>query len=190
MYRYIPLFILVLSFVSTDCFAWGRDSEATKEASKVAEQQGQYAKAQPIPFFNYSIERHLVIELYKIRNKKVATHSVWRSDYGMIEGDCPSFGYGIPYDTSLTSPTVATAEDSVFGWNKAALASIDQPEPNGIFASKNTNATWVMCLGISGDIEPIYVESKVTVYPGPVIVDYDKNRVTRSGAATVLIKTK
>ena len=44
-----------------------------------------------------------------------------------------------------------------------------------------------MCLGETGEIEPVYVESKVTVYPGPVKVDYEHNRVTRSGAATVMI---
>ena len=59
---------------------------------------------------------------------------------------------------------------------------------NGIFASKNTAATWVMCLGKGGTVEPVYVETKVTVYPGPVKVDYETNRVTRSGAATVMIK--
>jgi hypothetical protein len=44
------------------------------------------------------------------------------------------------------------------------------------------------CLGAAGNIEPVYVESKVTVFPGPVKVDYEKNTVTRSGAATVLIR--
>jgi hypothetical protein len=44
-----------------------------------------------------------------------------------------------------------------------------------------------MCLGEAGNVEPVYVETKVTVYPGPVKVDYSSNRVNRSGAATVLI---
>jgi len=182
--------MLAVMALPTHVFAWGADSEATKEAGKVSAQQAQYAKGQPIPFFNFSLERHLIIELYKLRNKRVSTHAVWRSDYGMVEGDCPSMGYGIPFDTSLTNPLVATAEDSANGWNKNALTSIEQPEPNGIFASKNTAATWVMCVGAAGAIEPVYVESKVTVYPGPVSVDYAKNRVTRSGKATVHINSK
>lgn len=157
-----------------------------QDVAKVAKQQSQYSKGQPLPAFDWSLERHLVIELYRVRNQKAATHSVWRSDRGIIEGDCPSFGYGIPYDTSLTNPLMATDED-LDGSDKAALATIEQAEPNGIFASKNTAATWVMCLGEAGNIEPVYVETKVTVYPGPVNVDYSTNRVTRSGAATVLI---
>lgn len=146
------------------------------------QQQEQYAIGQPIPAFDWSLERHLVVELYKVRNQKAMTHSVWRSDRGMIEGDCPSYGYGIPYDTSLTNPL------QMVGYSHHAVTSIEQAEPNGIFASKNTAATWVMCLGEAGNLEPVYVETKVTVYPGPVKVNYETNRVTRSGAATVLIQ--
>ena len=45
-----------------------------------------------------------------------------------------------------------------------------------------------MCAGEAGNIEPIYIESKVTVYPYPVKVDYDKNRVTKAGKSSVNIK--
>jgi hypothetical protein len=174
----------------TACIPGSNQSTESRDAKRVQKQQSQYEKGQPIPTFNWSLERDLVIQLYKVRNQKAATHSVWRSDRGLVEGDCPSYGYGIPYDTSLTNPLVATDMDmqgEEHDYQGGALASIEQAEPNGIFASKNTQATWVMCLGESGTIEPIYVETKVTVYPGPVIVDYDSNRVTRSGAATVLI---
>lgn len=167
-----------------------KSTAESRDTQRVLQQQSQYEKGQPIPVFDWSLERHLVIELYKVRNQKASTHSVWRSDRGMIEGDCPSYGYGIPYDTSLTNPLTAT-DVSMQGYQHTyqggALTSIEQAEPNGVFASKNTAATWVMCLGQAGNIEPVYVETKVTVYPGPVKVDYENNRVTRSGAATVLI---
>lgn len=177
--------VLIMTLSLVGCGEMRKGTEAL-DAAKVASQQSQYSKGQPIPAFDWSLERHLVIQLYHVRNTKAATHSVWRSDRGLVEGDCPSYGYGIPYDTSLTNPLMATDED-LEGYDKSALTSIEQAEPNGIFASKNTAATWVMCLGEVGNIEPIYVETKVTVYPGPVVVDYDRNRVTRSGAATVLI---
>lgn len=174
--------ILFVSLVVSGCY---KESQQAKEAEKVDLQQAYYAKAQPIPAFKWSFERHLMIELYKLRNKKVSTHAVWRSDYGLIEGDCPSLGYGLPYDTSLTNPLVQSRK--YFNGIGSNVDVVEQPEPNGIFASKNTAATWVMCIGVSGGVEPVYVESKVTIYPGPVAVDYEANRVTRSGAATVLI---
>lgn len=187
--KIISIIALVATSVLTGCVE-AVDTTESRDAKRVQQQQSQYEKGQPIPMFDWSLERHLVIELYKVRNQKASTHSVWRSDRGLIEGDCPSYGYGIPYDTSLTNPLVATNTDlqgDVHNHQGGALTSIEQAEPNGVFASKNTSATWVMCLGQSGNIEPVYVETKVTVYPGPVSVDYATNRVTRSGAATVLI---
>lgn len=188
----IILYVLaIITIVVTVGCEGSEQSTEARDAKRVQQQQSQYEKSQPIPTFNWSLERHLVIELYKIRNQKAVTHSVWRSDYGLIEGDCPSYGYGIPYDTSLTNPLVATDIDmqgDEHTYQGGALTSIEQAEPNGVFASKNTSATWVMCLGESGQIEPVYIESHVTVYPGPVNVDYEHNRVTRSGAATVLIR--
>lgn len=186
MIKYLGLIAVIALVACTP----PKQGSQEKDAANVQKQQGQYAMGQPIPVFDWSLERELVIELYKVRNSKAATHSVWRSDRGLIEGDCPSYGYGIPYDTSLTNPLLATSTDPAYGYRKASLTSIEQPEPNGIFASKNTAATWVMCLGEGGSIEPVYVETKVTVYPGPVNVDYASSRVIRSGAATVLINTK
>ena len=165
------------------------ETQEVKDVQAVSRQQEQYSKAQPIPAFDWSLERDLLIQLYNIRNQRVATHSVWRSDYGTIEGDCPSIGYGLPYDTSLTNPLMATDEDPD-GYDHAALTSVGQAEPNGIFASTNTSATWVMCVGEAGTVEPHYIESKVTVYPGPVSVSYETNRVTRAGKASVTISTK
>ena len=165
------------------------DTAESRDAERVQQQQSQYEKGQPIPAFDWSLERDLVIKLYMVRNQKVSTHSVWRADYGMVEGDCPSYGYGIPYDTSLTNPLAPIAHIYSYYGRHSASQVVEQAEPNGVFASKNTSATWVMCLGQAGTVEPVYVESKVTVYPGPVKVDYATNRVTRSGAASVLIPT-
>ncbi len=167
------------------------NTQGAKDMAQAQEQQSQYAKSQPVPSYNWSLERHMVIELYNARNLKAATHSVWRSDLGTIEGDCSSIGFGIPYDTSLTNPLVSTNVDEN-GYRRlhGAMTSVEQAEPNGIFASKNTAATWVMCAGDTGGMEPIYVETKVTVYPYPVKVDYDKNRVRKAGRATVTIQGK
>lgn len=189
VYALIGVIAFAILSMLTGCNKAGQTTES-RDAVRVQKQQSQYEKGQPIPAFDWSLERHLVIELYRVRNQKAATHSVWRSDRGLIEGDCPSYGYGVPYDTSLTNPLVATNISNTgdkHTYQGGALASIEQAEPNGVFASKSTAATWVMCLGDAGNIEPVYVETKVTVYPGPVKVNYEKNQVTRSGAATVLI---
>lgn len=167
---YVIVLVLVLLSVSIlGCV----DSAETKDNRAVNDQQEQYQIAQPIPKFDWSLERQLAIELYETRNENVATHTVWRSDYGMIEGDCPSIGYPLPYDTQLTNPLrpVYTGSGAV----------VEQAEPNGLFSSKNSLATWVRCVTkVNGKpVEsPIYIEDKVTAYPYPVIVNYTTNRVT------------
>lgn len=181
MRKLLPLIVLLL--LATGCM---EDSQTAKTTQAVQKQQSQYAIGQPVPVFDWSLERSLLIQLYELRNRRVATHSVWRSDLGTIEGDCPSIGFGLPYDTSLTNPWMSTNEDQS-GHRRASLTSIGQPEPNGIYASQNTSATWIMCVGDAGTTEPHYVETKVTVYPGPVDVDYTTNRVVRSGKASVLL---
>lgn len=171
---------LIVILISLSLFGC-EETQTTKDKRAVEAQQSQYAASQPVPGFDWSLERHMVTQLYQIRNAKAATHSVWRSDRGMIEGDCSSVGFGLPYDTSLTNP-LKTA------YRNGGSSVVEQAEPNGIFASKNTAATWVMCAGDSGMIEPIYVETKVTVYPYPVTVDYERNRVTKAGASTVSLR--
>lgn len=157
-----------------------RDTQEHADRAAVNRQQATYAKGQPVPVFGWSLERDLVIQLYEIRNKRLATHSVWRANTGFIEGDCPSVGFGIPFDTSMTNPyTYVLAGKRASGWGPI---QVGQAEPNGIFQSQNTTATWVMCVIEDGGrsvIAPLYVETKVTAYPYAVNVDYDKNRVTR-----------
>jgi len=186
--------ILSLSLISVALLACDyQKSSEEKDQEAVQEQQEQYQAAQPIPQLDFSLERDIVIQLYKARNERVATHTVWRGNSSVIEGDCPSIGYPIPYDTSLTNPLQLQSSWSKRGSGTGHIIDgvIEQPEPNGIFASKNSIATWVRCV-VNGQEAPIYIESKVSAYPYPVTVDYEKNLVMRVGDAkpTVVIQNK
>jgi hypothetical protein len=173
-------------FVTILIFAGCYDSSASREAAVVDKQQDQFNKSQPIPVSRWSLERDLLIKLYKLRNRQVSTHSVWRSAMGQIEGDCPSIGFGLPYDLSLTNPLMLTMRK--FGSATYANGVVAQPEPNGIFSSTNTNATWVMCVDKSGLIEPHYIEAVLNVYPYELNVNYKTNRVVRVGSKSVKLK--
>jgi len=168
--KYLCVMIIVLLSVSMlGC----TDTAETKDASTVDQQQKYYQISQPVPLFDWSLERQLAIELYQARNEKVATHTVWRADSGMIEGDCPSIGYHLPYDVQLTNP-LRTA------YTSGGSAVIEQAEPNGLFSSKATSATWVRCVTkVNGQVmeSPVYIEGKVTAYPYPLDVNYTTNRV-------------
>lgn len=157
-----------------------KDNQDKKDQENAQRQQSTYAAGQPVPNFDWSLERHLTIQSYNLRNQKVSTHAVWRGMTSVIEGDCPSMGFTLPYDTSLTNPL-----QRVTGSHGAV--AIEQAEPNGIFLSKNSEATWVFCINDYGSIDPVLVETKVTTYPYAVHVDYQTNRVTKSGKASVNI---
>ena len=159
-------------------------TQEAKDSVASQRQQSQYAIAQPVPAYDWSLERDLLVQLYDARNQNVVTHSVWRGMTSVIEGDCTSLGYGLPYDTSLTNPWQGL-EVHTYGSVANPAVSIGQAEPNGIFASTNTSATWVFCIGSTGALEPVYVEAKVTAYPGPMSVDYATGRVVPAGAANV-----
>lgn len=126
----------------------------------------------------------MVIQLYHARNERVATHTVWRGDTSIVEGHCPSIGYPVPFDTSLTNP-LQIVQGGPYGHHWGT--SVEQAEPNGIFASKNSTATWVRCVH-DGEEVPVYVEGKVTAYPYPVAVDGNTVRPARGAKASVRIK--
>lgn len=176
----IILFILTIALMTIT----GCSGQESADAEAVDLQQAQYAKTQPIPWFDYSRERNVYTQIYQARNKNVATHTVWRGSMSVIEGDCPSIGFPIPYDVQLTNPL------KVARFNAGVVAGVwdvvEQAEPNGMFSSKTTAATWVMCaISDQGTAKmmPVYVEGKVTTYPYPVNVDYEKNRVYKADMA-------
>lgn len=43
-----------------------------------------------------------------------------------------------------------------------------QPEPNGLYMPDSTSATWVICLGEDGDLDPVYVEPQIIVSLTPM----------------------
>lgn len=158
----------------------GCDQE-DRDKQMVNNQQSHLRKIHPLPWLDYSRELEIYKQIYEARNQQIATYAVWRSDYGLIEGDCPCLGFPIPYDVQMTNPVRRDG---------GSAAVIEQAEPNGLFSSKNTAATWVPCLNESGEISPVYVESKVTSYPYAVEIDYDKNRVTKVKGAKPSVSIK
>jgi hypothetical protein len=151
----ISLFLLLAasSATSSSC-----DSDH-HEREDVERQQMLYVQNQPPPFFNWSLERHLMIQLYKARNERVPTYSyVVAPLTGKVVTSCPSLGYPIPATTQLTNPLKPSG-------NGYALP---QAEPNGLYTPPATHGTWVMCLGPEGKVEPSYWELDVLTFPRPM----------------------
>ena len=94
-HSYAGIVAIVAVFLLASCQPL-KESTETKTSKAVQRQQAQYVTAQPVPAFDWSLERDLIIQLYGIRNMKAVTHSVWRGLTSQIEGDCPSIGLVSP----------------------------------------------------------------------------------------------
>lgn len=181
MKKVIVLLSLVLAILLSACGEEnkpGNSAADTQERAVVSNQQQQYARVQPIPRFDYSQDRDVYIQIYTAKNDILATYTILTSyGTGDIIFDCPSIGYAIPADTSLTNPA-----QPVWRTGHQAVAGVDigQAEPNGLFASNNTDGTYVLCVMDNGDIVPVYTELKVTTFPFAIAID-EQGQITALG---------
>lgn len=163
--------ILVLLIASTFFFGFsdgcnGGGAEQ-KDREVVDKQQDHYGKVQPVHFYDHSIPRDIVIQIYDIvTTESRSTYTVIETITGQIKFYGPSIGYGIPADVQLTNPLKPAYEN-------ISSPVIEQAEPNGLFSSKNTDGTWVCFVDKNGDVAPIYTEHKVTTYPFAVVRQAD-----------------
>lgn len=132
----------------------------------VNKQQEIYRQTQPVHIYDYSIPRDIYQQIYDVvTTDVVATYSVIESITGLTRYECPSMGYAIPADTSLTNPLQGTYNVDTLGADEFRVV-IEQAEPNGLFSSKNTDGTWVLCVELkTGEVYPVYVEHKVMTFP-------------------------
>lgn len=174
--------VLILVIILLTLSACDTETADRADRELTDKQQGIYQVKQPLPFFDYSFERSMVTQIYVARNDALNTWSVWRSATGQIEDWCPSIGFGIPYDTQLTNPLKRST-------NAQGATAVEQAEPNGLFSSKNTAATWVLCQLPNGDISPVYIESKVTVYPWPIRIEGEEIVHLHEDGPSVILET-
>ena len=150
----IPMMSLLASM-----FVAGRCDADAVEHETVDNQQSTYVRNQPLPTFPWSLERHLLIQLYQARNQSVTTYSYVINQFnGTIMWSCTSLGFPIPATTQLTNPQRVVYQSAV----------IPQPEPNGVFAPPDTEGTWVLCASEGGNLEPVYIEEHVRTFTRPM----------------------
>ncbi len=146
----IIIALLTLSFIG--CTA--AEQTRWKEADKIGRSMNRLLDNQPIPAFEWSLQRHLLIELYSMEQRSVATFTYVRNPYtGKIASWCPSIGFPIPADTQLTNP-----------WQSIGGVALSQAEPNGLYSSSATRGTYVICVGEDGKALPRYHEQDVETY--------------------------
>ena len=160
--------LLFASMLAAAADVSGCESSESRDSEAVNKQQSHYQKIQPIPWFDWSQDRDNLIQIYKQKNEGRSTHAVVRSSgTGEILWDCPSIGFPIPADTQLTNPIQIDVTSGHAG-------AIEQAEPNGLFTSKHTDGTYVLCVDGAGAISPQYTEAKVDVFTRPIKIEEGK----------------
>jgi hypothetical protein len=163
--------VLLLVLATLALTACGPISSEYSTSMAVEDQQKVYTVNQPIPAFEWSLERDVYIQLYTLRNEAVSTYTIVSSQFGTTIFECPSIGFPLAADYQLTNPLAPYryADGSV----GSSGIVVEQPEPNGLFSSKNTAGTWIMCVEPDGKIYPVYSELNASAFPMPMVKTAD-----------------
>lgn len=165
----------------------GTNQSLQADQSQTNSQLQQYQKVQPVPYYNWSEQRNTLIQIYNAKNEARNTWAVVESITGIALWACPSVGFPIPADTQLTNPEqIGITNNGSAGWVDGV---VPQMEPDGLYSSASTDATYILCIRPSGKIVPIYTEQKVTMFPFPVEVR-DNKIIDLGGDPTIEVLVK
>jgi hypothetical protein len=167
--KILPIIVAVVLIAGV--FGCVQQTADTKENEVVDRQQDHYGKNQPVHFYDYSIPRDVLIQIYDVLTTEARnTYTVTETITGVTKWRCPSIGFPIPVDTQLTNPLKAIKRTKGSEYS----AVIEQAEPNGLFTSKNTDATWCVCVDeLTGIVYPHYTEHKAQAWPFMVTKNQD-----------------
>lgn len=150
-----------------------RETASSTENKYTQDIMEQSADAIGYPDVSNFFEKAQLKEIYELRDDpNLICYWYTRNDMSgkwIYQGKC--VGYGIPYTTQFTQPdTVQRAalpalkmngEDR--GVNEYFTEILPQADPNGLYSSASTSATWILSVDEDGNISPSYVESEITV---------------------------
>ena len=171
----------IVAILTLSACGIGSDAHTTERVA-IESNQEALVNQYPVPRFDTSLERDILVQLYSLRNKARNTHSVITSDgTGKPMFDCPSVGYPIANDVRLTS------SEQVYFTGGGTPYNLPQAEPNGVYPASSSWGTWVLCVQDDGSLTPIYNEMDTLTFPFPVEVNYQTGAITKVGDPTMVI---
>jgi hypothetical protein len=88
-------------------------------------------------------------DVLELRDKMQPTYTYLVGTNNQLTKLCDSIGYGLPYATQYTNPSLA--------------------DPNGLYTPASADGTWVLCLNPKNKkVEPQYVEPRIIVMTYPL----------------------
>ena len=150
-----------------------RETASSKENSYTQDLMEQSSSIVGYPDVTNFFEKAQLKEIYELRDDpNLICYWYTKNDMTgkwIYQGTC--IGYGIPYTTQFTQPdTMQRAALPVLdingndkGRNEYYTEVLPQADPNGLYSSASTSATWILTTDKDGNIKPTYVESEITV---------------------------
>lgn len=169
------------------CGPYGTPSEVADQ-KRINSQQEIYASIEPVPVYDYSLPRDVMIQIYTAKNKANSTYTVFLSNNGIPLYVCPSRGYPIEGGTQLTNPEqISFGTFPSGGSSSAASGVVGQADPDGLFHPLTAPGTYVLCVRPNGDVVPLYAEPMVMTFPFEVkIVNGQIVNVDTSPSSSVI----
>lgn len=140
--------------------ATGTEKEMNKQQQQVLEESNRQIG---MPNIKNHFEKKMAKDIWELRdNPDLTTYAYTQNMDGryVYLGRC--IGYGLPYTTQYTSPEkLETGGSSSAGYWGTTLP---QADPNGLYSSETTNATWLMLINEeTNEREIIYSEPSIVV---------------------------
>lgn len=151
--------VLVSGLVFSGCDDGSNSTDST-QAAQTAQIQANASKKLGMPKITNFYEKGILKNiLEQCDNSNLITYTYTKNEMtGKYEFLGDSIGYGIPYGTEYTNPSYI-AESSSYG-----IATLPQPDPNGLYKAENVSATWVMLISPTTKVaKPVYIEDPITV---------------------------
>lgn len=164
MKKFLCLVLSLMLIVSlVGCTEENTNSATNKEKTYTEKVKKQSLASIGLPNVKNFFEMGQLKTIYELRDDPdtICYWYIMNSYSGkwVYQGKC--VGYGIPYSTQITNPSQVIERQ----YQGVSTSVIDQAEPNGLYSTGSTNATWILQLDSKGKIRPAYVEAEVYVTP-------------------------
>lgn len=155
--------VIIALFALAACGGY-TPSSTEVEAKKQEEMKKQADQSVGMPSIVNWQEKRILKNILELRDQQIKTVTYTQDLNARLHKLCDSVGYGIPYATQYTNPSLIAQEGHGYGY-----AILPQADPNGLYSPSNAEGTWVMCLNPeTKDLAPVYVEPRVIVSPFPL----------------------
>jgi len=157
--------LLLMSNSSCDDEKTGQ-SKSNAQLNTQQENLMQEANRQAgLPNITHFQERKLLKMIYELRDQEnlVCYAYIVAEMTGKLVYIGKTIGFGIPYCTEYTNPSITEHHSGEYGGGNVVLP---QADPNGLFMPSSAEGTWLMLIDpATNEPRPVYIEPRVIVSP-------------------------